>query len=1056
VGEIIERVIPKTGLEWTGERLTTAVVGQVEVEHLHRYFLAREICRRLDVLDIAAGEGYGSALLAQAARSVVAIDISATATSHAAAAYQMPNLWFVRGDARSIPLQNACVDIVVCFETIEHFYEHDTFMREVRRVLKPGGKLVVSSPERDAYSSTRTSSNPYHMRELTRTEFMTLMQSTFQHVVVQGQQSVLGSALIAEPISADTHRTLTFERTGDSQFEASVGLRRPPYLIAVASDVPVTGFPESLYIERSTIDDALVVLPATQEEHSRASQALAEAACYVRELEAQLTSLRVELGSVVSEHGRASQALAERARYARELEAQLTSLRVQLGSVISSKNGRISRLRRTRFFRHPRAVILELVSSLVRARVTPIDATVQPDAKSLLNELAQTDLHDFVASGRRISFFDAGVPSISVIIVLCNQAHLTLRCLRALQREALSGEHPPFEILLVDNASSDKTRELLSRLDGPRVMRNEENLGFVRAANQAAAAARGRALLFLNNDAFVRSGALATALAGLERSSDVGAVGGRLILPSGLLQEAGSIIWSDASTLGYGRGLAPDAGEVMFRRDVDYCSGAFLMTPRDVWERLGGFNESYAPAYYEESDYCMRLWKAGYRVVYEPAIAVDHYEFGSELNPGDAIAASVANRKRFRARHAEALRFTHFPPMPPNVLFARERLASTRRRLLVIDNEVPIRALGSGYPRMCELLKEAVAAEWSVAFFPIHRPNVDWDAARHDIPWEIEILSGRAVPGIAGLLEERLGYYDAVLISRPDNMELLRPILTDRPHLMGGTRLIYDAEALFANRTITEAAFEGRPMSARDAEQLVNVEIALAQSADAITCVTEAEAQVFRTRQLAPVYVLGHSTDVRSSTPGFETRNDFLFVGRLLEPEAPNWRGLAWFLRSVWGLIRARLPKASLLVVGHLNSNFSELEAPGVLLTGPVADLCPIYDAARVFVAPITFAAGLPHKITEATEAGLPTVATRLMARQLGWTPGIEIMAEDDPAAFAFAAVNLHENGKVWRAVRAAAQNRLAREQGSENFRTQLRAVLNGTPTALDLTIAKR
>src|SRR5262249_10889850 len=158
-----------------------------------------------------------------------------------------------------------------------------------------------------------------------------------------------------------------------------------------------------------------------------------------------------------------------------------------------------------------------------------------------------------------ISFLDVDAPEISVLIVLWNQAHLTLRCLRALHREGRNGNHhPSFEIVLVDNASSDETRKLLSRIDGPRIIRNDENIGFVHAANQAAATARGRALLFLNNDSFVRPGALVAALAGLQRGLDVGALGGRLILPSGLLQEAGSIIWSDASTLGYGRGLVPD------------------------------------------------------------------------------------------------------------------------------------------------------------------------------------------------------------------------------------------------------------------------------------------------------------------------------------------------------------------------------------------------------------------------------------------------------------------------------------------------------------------
>src|SRR5215831_16335592 len=128
MGEIFERVLPQQALEWTGERLTTATAGQVEIEHLHRYFLARHLCRGLDVLDVASGEGYGSALLAQTARSVVGIDVDRASVAHARTAYVASNLRFIEGDARSLPMPDASVDVVVSFETIEHFYEHDVFL----------------------------------------------------------------------------------------------------------------------------------------------------------------------------------------------------------------------------------------------------------------------------------------------------------------------------------------------------------------------------------------------------------------------------------------------------------------------------------------------------------------------------------------------------------------------------------------------------------------------------------------------------------------------------------------------------------------------------------------------------------------------------------------------------------------------------------------------------------------------------------------------------------------------------------------------------------------
>ncbi|MBX6385488.1 MAG: glycosyltransferase [Microbispora sp.] len=266
MGELFTRVIPKSKLSWTGGRLTTDVSGQVEIEHLHRYFFARALCRNLDVLDIASGEGYGAALLAQTARSVVGIEISAEAVAHARAAYERPGLKFVQGDARRIELPDASVDAVVSFETIEHFYEHDLFLAEVRRVLRPGGIFIVSSPERDIYSPAGQQPNPYHVRELTRSEFGALLAGSFRHVSMYAQRPLLGAAIMAEAPPAGAGPLLTFERRGDQHFECSTGLSRPLYLIAVASDAPFTGTVGSLYVQSDNVEAILSQIESSRAE----------------------------------------------------------------------------------------------------------------------------------------------------------------------------------------------------------------------------------------------------------------------------------------------------------------------------------------------------------------------------------------------------------------------------------------------------------------------------------------------------------------------------------------------------------------------------------------------------------------------------------------------------------------------------------------------------------------------------------------------------------------------------------------------------------------------
>ena len=126
--------------------MTSGVEGQIEFEHFHRYCLARDLCQDLDVLDVASGEGYGSAILAGVALSVIGVDIDEGTLAHSREAYPLENLRFLHGSAIDLPLEEASVDAVVSFETLEHIREHDDFVAEVKRVLRPGGLFIVSTP----------------------------------------------------------------------------------------------------------------------------------------------------------------------------------------------------------------------------------------------------------------------------------------------------------------------------------------------------------------------------------------------------------------------------------------------------------------------------------------------------------------------------------------------------------------------------------------------------------------------------------------------------------------------------------------------------------------------------------------------------------------------------------------------------------------------------------------------------------------------------------------------------------------------------------------------
>ena len=264
---------------------------------------------------------------------------------------------------------------------------------------------------------------------------------------------------------------------------------------------------------------------------------------------------------------------------------------------------------------------------------------------------ATLELADFLGRGKELICETSPNPLVSIVLILYNHAALTLRCLRSIVNWA----DVPYELLVVDNDSRDETSEMLSRVRGLQVIRNDCNLHFLRAANQGAEAARGKHLLFLNNDSEIQVGALASAVGVLDQNPDVGAVGGKIILNNGLLQEAGSYLLPNGFSAQFGRGQSPFSSEFMHRRDVPYCSGAFLMTPRRLFLDSGAFDLAFLPAYFEDVDYCLRLWQKGLRVVYNPGSILLHHENASTSFHRLLWPSVMRNLAVLRARYRDQL-----------------------------------------------------------------------------------------------------------------------------------------------------------------------------------------------------------------------------------------------------------------------------------------------------------------------------------------------------------------------------------------------------------------
>ncbi len=207
--------LPTSPLTFTGERFLPNEAGEMWAEHWHRYHAIQRLAAGKRVLDVACGEGYGSALLSRMAIEVSGVDISSEAIAHATHAYStQANLKFFEASCTSLPFADRSFDVVVSFETIEHIAEHDAFLDEIKRVLTPDGLLIISSPNKAEYSDARHFENEFHVKELYRHELTTLISTRFRYARWHTQRNGFYSLITPESDASSPSNTSIDGRPG--------------------------------------------------------------------------------------------------------------------------------------------------------------------------------------------------------------------------------------------------------------------------------------------------------------------------------------------------------------------------------------------------------------------------------------------------------------------------------------------------------------------------------------------------------------------------------------------------------------------------------------------------------------------------------------------------------------------------------------------------------------------------------------------------------------------------------------------------------------------------
>jgi len=628
-------------------------------------------------------------------------------------------------------------------------------------------------------------------------------------------------------------------------------------------------------------------------------------------------------------------------------------------------------------------------------------------------------------------------PVVSVIIPTYGQVPCTLRCLAAI------AAHPPaapIEVIVVDDASPDPAVAQFDQVEGIRLIRHPANLGYLRTCNAAAKLATGAYLLFLNNDTEPRAGALDALLALADAHPDAGAVGAKLIYPDGRLQEAGGIIWNDATGWNYGRGDDPARPEYNYVREVDYCSAAALLVPRAVFAALDGFDPRYAPAYFEDSDLAFRLREAGYKVLYEPRAVVMHHEGVSHgTDPSHGVKAhQEINRDIFVTRWADVLATQHLPPGtqvlrardrvlaykggaykggPPNVVAPRVGAANVgtpnvgmrhvgarspwapkvgaRSVVLVIDHRVPEPDRDAGSRTMLAFVQALLQAGAVVKFWsdcPTPRPT--YEAALQALGVEVQRGGLWRFGDWIRVNGQALTH---VLLSRPHVAERYLPLLRRRSR----ARVAFYGHDLHHDRMRQHALLARDPSLARAAQRMLRRERRIWHDADLVLYPSQAE--VDQVVALLPGVVaravqscgFADFAPLRQPAPRPEQHPGqcqvLLFVAGFAHP--PNEDAACWLARDIMPLVRRQAPLARLAIVGSdPTARVRALADLGVTIAANVSDaeLRAWYAMARVAVVPLRHGAGVKRKVVEALREGLPLVTTPVGAQGL---PGLTAVA---------------------------------------------------------------
>ena len=597
-------------------------------------------------------------------------------------------------------------------------------------------------------------------------------------------------------------------------------------------------------------------------------------------------------------------------------------------------------------------------------------------------------------------------PDVSIVIPVHNKFPVTYHCLASI---FLTSAKASFEVIVVDDGSEDDTLTLPELVSGIEVVRNEKAQGFVRASNLGATRARGKFVVMLNNDTEVTPDWLDELIAVFQQFDNVGLAGAKLLYPNGKLQEAGGIVWGNGQAWNYGRnGNAADP-KYNYVRQVDYISGACIMLPKKLWDELGGFDEYFAPAYYEDNDLAFRVRAKGLKTVYTHLSQVIHFEgmsSGTSVSSGTKRYQKI-NEPKFKSRWSLAYHNNGQAGREPDL--AKDR--NVTFRALVIDAETPQPDRDAGSYAAIQEMRLLQSLGFKLTFIP---QNLAYFGTYTEAleRMGIECAYAPYVSSVHELLERRGKEFDVFYITRysvaEKVLEQIRKIAPDAKIVFNNADLHFLRELRLGIVSKSQDIIQ-KAVNTRDAE------LGVMRNVDVVLSYNETEHAVILSHNLdsSKVARCPWVVEISGNVPAFEERRDIAFLGGF--GHYPNVEAIEFFVSEVMPLLIKKAPDIRLLIYGsRVPEHIKAMESDNIVIKGYVESVAEVYDTARLFVAPLKSGAGLKGKVAGALAHGIPSILSPVAAEGIGLRDGLEVRIVNDADEWINAISELYTDKTKW------------------------------------------